>query len=96
MLSQSARPADPWRPGPARCFICGNSLARIFALGDWEDLHCPDCGDCRLSRALLNLMMLQGRTFDVVRTQGWIAHRRLCDPIPTILLGNAIFPRPAS
>ncbi len=66
------------------CVICGNLSARTICAGVWQEFHCPECGNGRISQEFLNLMMLLNVQLDVRRSRKWLRERRQSDPLPMI------------
>ena len=66
------------------CLVCAGVAERVTCQGLWEERDCPTCGHYRMADALVLTLMEQGQIFDVAKTRGWLANRRLVEIVPSI------------
>ena len=72
------------------CVICENPFARTVSAGVWQEFHCPECGNGRISQELLSLMMLLNLQLDVRRSRKWLQERRASDPLPVMRVSDIL------
>ena len=54
------------------CVVCGGKGKEAFAVGEFRDVECPDCGKYLMSQTVLDDMKARGSHFNIPITRACI------------------------